>query len=99
MAQGKKEYELLSPVDFGLARDKEGRILPDEDQPEASGVVEGGKKLTLPVALGNQLCEVGSARLAGEGPDPGLAHDNPEELGYEGEKAQEAPKKSKKASS
>lgn len=85
-----KEYELLGQVDFGVLRDREsGEPLPDSEQPELSGVKEPGDKVMLEDNVAEPLLEARVAKPAGE--DLPLAqHDNPEELGYEGEEARDA---------
>jgi hypothetical protein len=84
-----KEYELLSQVDFGVLRDSDGNELPANEQPDLSGVKEPGDNVMLEDDQAQPLLEARVIQPAGE-ELPLLQHDNPEELGYEGEEARDA---------
>jgi hypothetical protein len=85
-----KEYELLSQVDFGVLRDRDsGEPLPDSEQPELHGVKGPGETVSLEDNVADPLLQARVIKPAGEDLPP-LMHDNPEELGFEGEEARNA---------
>lgn len=92
-------YEVLSDIDFGQERHTEGpykgQVKKDEDQPEQSGLVratppgEDNPEVSLEEEQAEPLLEAGAIKPKGSKASS-HAHDNPEELGYEGEAAREA---------
>lgn len=83
-----KEYELLSPVNFGdMHYDEEGKLLHKDNKPDYAGLQPAGEKLTLPEEVGEPLVEVGSAKYPDD-PKP-FVNQEPEEYGYEGEAARD----------
>lgn len=83
-----KEYEVLSPVDFGDGGDEDKRDFKGYHEPSAEG--EDPKVLSLPEDVAAPAVEAEALKPAGEDKPVGLNHDNPEELGYEGDQAKEA---------
>lgn len=91
-----QEYEILERIDFGVKRDKDGIILPDEKQAEVRGAYEptpvGQENPTVSLSQEEAapLLEAGALKVAGEELPLGTNHDNPEEFGYEGQAEREA---------
>ncbi len=87
----KKNYEVLTRVDFGFARDNNGNPKAASEQPEITGVYEPTPEgepnptVSLDEKEALPLLEAGSIRPAGE-ENPRFT-DKPEEYGYQGEEA------------
>lgn len=102
----KKEYEVIGRIDFGGRLNDFGELLPEEEQPnELFGVYEptpegqDNPKVSLEEARAQQAVEAGALKPAGEDSPTSLDHDNPEELGYEGEALRNQEQKSQSKSS
>lgn len=87
-----KEYEVRKgqAVDFGYRTDENGFALPDDKQLDVTGLKEEGDVVKLDDETAQPLLDSGVIKPKGSEDPVGLNHDNPEELGYQGDEAKEA---------
>jgi hypothetical protein len=91
-----KEYEVLERIDFGDSGENDERDFKGVHEPSAEG--EDPKVISLPEDIAAPAVEAGAIKPAGEEAPVGFNHDNPEELGYQGDQAKEAEQKSSSGS-